>query len=176
MIVHTQPLKSYGKANLGPGLTVWRRVKHTVDREDFPFVVRLVAALDNGRMVVESFTLERHAGGPPVTGEALRSVRVAQFLRDAVWDAAVDDLDEEVASLMQSDPATITAGGKTDEALKAVSLAYRLAFVRGDSPRHAVMEMLGVSRATATRWVTAAVERGLLDASVARRATEEEEH
>ena len=171
MNIKTEPVKRYGKAQLGPGLTMWRKVRRTVDWEEIPYVVRFVAALENGRMVVESFTLERRPNGPPVTGEALRSVQVAAFLRDAVWDSA--ELDEDASSLMQRAPAEITAGGKSDAALAAVSLAYRLAHLRGDSPRQAVKEMLGTSRATATRWVTAAVERGFLDAGLARRVSDE---
>jgi hypothetical protein len=173
MNIEIRPVKRDGKESLGPGLAMWRRVRCKWDWAELPYVFSWTASLDDGRMVVESFSLQRRPGGPPVTGEALRGVQVASFLRDAVWNAA--DLDPDASALMQSEPASITAAGKTDEALRAVSLAYRFAYLRGDAPRKAVMEMLGASRATASRWITAAVERGFLDAALARRVNDEEE-
>ncbi|MBA2626075.1 MAG: hypothetical protein H0U89_10785 [Acidimicrobiia bacterium] len=173
MPIDTQPVKRYGRANLGPGLTMWRKVRATLDWPgEIPYVVHMTAALHDGRIQAESVTVEQREKGPPVTGEALRSLQVASLLRSVVLDRM--EVQEASARLMQSEPAAIKGKGKTDEALAAVSLAYRVAFLCGEAPRKKVQEMLDVSRATASRWITAAVERGHLDAALARRTLEED--
>lgn len=171
MNIETKPIRRHGKKHLGDGLSIWRKVRAHFDWPELPYIFDFVIGLDGDRMVVESFTVGRRPDGPPVTGEALRSVQVAAFLRYAARNEV--ELDEEATALAQRKPAELKANGQSDEALAAVSLAYRLAYLCGESPRQAVVDALDVSRATATRWITAAVERDFLDAGLARRASEE---
>ncbi len=59
-------------------------------------------------------------------------------------------------------PKDITGRGPTDEALRFVALAYRLAYALGEAPTKGVMERLKLPRSTAGRWVMRARERGYL--------------
>lgn len=53
-------------------------------------------------------------------------------------------------------------GPITDDVLREVAAVYRAASFAGPAPTNAVRDQMGVSRATAGRWVAMARERGLL--------------
>ena len=55
------------------------------------------------------------------------------------------------------------AEGPTDESLRLVAHIHQTAAAIGDSPVKAVVNSIGISRPTATRWVRKAREKGFLD-------------
>lgn len=133
------------------------------------YKLRMVAVLENGRYVVDELSVTRRAGGPPVTGEALRSIPVTNVLRTGVQkhfmraERTGGRTTRLTPVTMPDDVAAITANGPTDEALRWVADIYRAAYALGDSPTQAVEQDLQLARSTAGRWVSLARKRGFLD-------------
>ena len=69
-------------------------------------------------------------------------------------------------------PEGLAAEGRTDRVLRWVAHFYRLSFALHEPPTAAVQELMGVSRATAGRWVKAARGRGYLGKAIYRKAGE----
>lgn len=108
-----------------------------------PCDVTVRVEAEAGRMVPAEVTVRRRPGGPPVTGEMLRSVQVAALVKHAA-----------VATYVSERPA--------GDRLQQVAHMYRLAAFIGQAPTVTVADQLGMSRATAGRLISAARKAGLL--------------
>jgi len=152
---------------LAPGLQVAALV--TVTDDDFNgFLVEVEVVPDKGRLAARSVSVRQRPDGPPVTGEVIRSVPVAAFVRSAatvveraepVGDGVFQMLD---AALTEQAADEYRQAGPTDRTLRAVAALYRLAYAVGDAPTKGVEQGLGLPRSTAGRWVAMARERGFL--------------
>jgi hypothetical protein len=143
---------------------------HLLEGEDHD--VEITLGSDRGRAVARAITVRQREGGDPVTGEALRQVRVAALVREAVrrskggqvgmteegrrlWEAGVYPYSDEDLKRMRSN-------GPTDETLKTVAWVYRMAHAVGEAPTAAVEEVFELPRSTAGRWVSLARKRDFL--------------
>ena len=123
---------------------------------------------EGDRYVCRELRIRQREGGPPVIGEALRDVTVRCFIRLGIRHALLKEgqapdgspIFQSVA--MRHPPKGIAKQGPTDEVLRWVAQIYRLAVALTEAPTKSVQDELGVSRATAGRWVAEARNRGLL--------------
>lgn len=128
--------------------------------DDSGFTIDLTAELREGKYVcalLQVASVGNHAGG--VTGEALREITVARMLEDTVRGAN-GACEAELAS--QGREIVDAASGPTPEAMEVVAAAYRYGHAIGDTPTREVMNLLGLSRSRAGRWVSLARDQGLL--------------
>ncbi|MCU1668042.1 MAG: hypothetical protein JWP40_969 [Blastococcus sp.] len=154
---------------VAPGLQLWSDVEvYAYDHKGYDVVVRVLA--DGTRMWANEVRVTQRDGGPPVTGEALRQVTVAAFVRLAVRAGAVigkepwapeserlmyGHLDAKHRDLLRE-------AGPVRETLEWVARAYRLAMAMGERPTKYVEEVFEVPRYTASRWIASARGQGLL--------------
>lgn len=111
---------------------------------------------DSGKYEAAAVTVRRR--DVEVTGEVLRLVPVAGLLREGVVAVALQPL----ADLPMPHPRDVAAQGPTDDTLRWVARAYRLAVLLGDPPTRRVSDALGIPRSTASSWATRARDRGFL--------------
>lgn len=140
-------------------------------RKDGPagegFDLEMDIVFDGTRYVCRSLRLEQREGGHPVTTEALREVPVKRMIKTALewtmleWSGPPEGV-QVAKSQPRRPPADLAKGGMTDEALRWVVQIHELATVLGDPPTKGVQDELGISRATAGRWVAEARRRGML--------------
>lgn len=131
--------------------------------------VRLEITLQDGRFVCREVAVRQIDGGPPVTGDSLRDLAIHEMVRAAIRLAVVrEEHDEQglrtfgdLAAQLQA-PAGLAKQGATDETLRWVAQAYEVAYALNEPPTKSVQTALGVSRATAGRWVAEARRKGLL--------------
>lgn len=145
---------------IAPGLRMPQCGKVTVT-DCGGYDLELKVELDNGRYHCRLLQMNSCDGGPEVTGEAVRSVPVASIIGDGVRSIA------HVAAVFGGlhPPVNLGEQGPTREALEWVARIYRLAYAVGDTPKKAVESALGLSPATAGRWVAKAREAGYLGAA-----------
>lgn len=122
------------------------------------FDIELRAELVAGRYECAQIRMTRHGGGPEVTNELLRTVPVARLMKDGLLSAAT--LMTGVGPL----PSGVDASNPSPEVLRWVSRVYVLARAVGDAPKQALASGLGVSPATAGRWIARARSAGYLAA------------
>jgi hypothetical protein len=124
---------------------------------------------DGERYVCAELRMWQLDGGPPVTGEAIRAVPVKHLVRRAIrmqlyepteWDDRGWESRFELMPAAKPPPDAKRHG--TDEMARWVAQVYQLAVALNEPPTKTVQDELGVSRATAGRWVAEARERGLL--------------
>lgn len=133
------------------------------------------AVFEGGRYVVDTLSLWRMKGAPPVDTEALRTVPVANMFRDsmqATFEAFLTAFDPWRVGQGLPPIAEALREGQTDENLALVAGIYRLAYAYGYSPTKAVAEKFGVSRATAGRWIAAARKHQFLGPATGTKAGE----
>ena len=138
--------------------------------------VYLTAKYDGEQYAVERLTVERAADGPPVDSELLRHVGVAEVLPHVVaptMKRAERDGGRVTIRLGSLVPESFDASqGPTDEALRVTASLYAASAAVGLAPLQAVVDVLGLTRSTAGRWVRKARDAGLLDpATPGRRGT-----
>lgn len=121
--------------------------------------------------------------GLPLTATDLRRIPLARILRDAsrasqLFAAALGPgvfgpPTPREARRIAADPCRRPRRGSpiTRQHLEEVAQTYRDAFQRGDRPTRAVQATFSVERATASRWVRAARDAGLLPPAEPGRAT-----
>lgn len=159
----------------GAGLAAWTPLdwEYTGDP---PFDAAGIAVFVDGRFVVESLTLKRVDGGPPITNEQLRLVPVAELVRKGIKRAVEVSVRTSGVMLGLSsdwtDVAELRKAGATDETLQYVSARYRMAYACWDPATDAVADAIGVSRATAGRWIAKARRAGYLGPAVGTKAGE----
>lgn len=145
--------------------------KLTWSRKDGPagegYDLEMDIAFDGTRYVCRALRLEQRDGGAPVTTEALREVPVKRMIKTALewavleWTGPPGGV-QIARSRPGKPPADLARGGMTDEALRWVVQIHEVATVLGDPPTKSVQDELGISRATAGRWVAEARRRGML--------------
>jgi hypothetical protein len=148
-----------------------------------PYALDLVVVVEDGAPRCEELRASRLEGGPPVTAEGLRRVPVASIVRDAAARAAlrverqrrgakltpIGENDEDFYRALRK----TKARGRTrltDDELEEVATIYRAAHARGEAPTETVREVLRTSRASASRWIREARDRGFLGPAQPRRA------
>jgi len=174
--VHTP--QSDQLVEVAPGLKcpALLQIEGETDDEVYGFVIEVVP--QGGRLVARSVKVHQRVGGPPVTGEAIRSIPVATMVRAAAGGILVEHPDEEGSSIKLLSPIGLMGGvvpeaylprlrqnGPTDETLQWVARVYRVALLLSDPPTKAVEALFEVPRSTAGRWVAAARRRGFLGRS-----------
>lgn len=169
-----------GMVEVVPGVRAPARseVRFTPDADDdaVPFEVRMVIAYDGDRFHVNELCCHQVDGGPPVTGEAIRTLPVARLMGEAaahvfnVEATGAPDRSVKVTPLGAFGPSDV-ADGPTDEALRKVATVYQLHHACGLPPTKAVEVVFELPRSTAGRWVGMARERGLLGPTTPGRAS-----
>lgn len=105
-------------------------------------------------------------GGPSVTAEALRRVPISRYLREAVPNThMVLEVDPERVNSTRTfeRPAKDFAdGGMSEDVLKEVARLYQWAMATGDAPLGLLERDYGVPRGKASRWISTARRRGLI--------------
>lgn len=130
-------------------------------------VVRITVELRQGRYVCASFEARPAAGHLEggVTGEALREVALGTLVENAARDP-----DAEEALRTTGRRILDEVGGRlTSDSLEVVAAAYRYGYAVCDSPTREVVNLLGLSRSKASRWIAEARDEGLLGAATERR-------
>lgn len=123
---------------------------------------------------ITKLEIEPHPSGEPISGQLLRKIQISALLEVATrshlilyaraqsavvntsTSRALDSFDEIRADLK-------ILGPSSDITLEWMSLIYELASIEGDKPTLAVSQAFEISLRTASNWVRAARERGLLD-------------
>ena len=156
-------------AHLDNGYAMWAPVRSTFEFDDPEVIVGVVLDVEDGRAVVEEYTVSRKPGGPPVefvARDVIRGVSLRDLMAEAMAWVALEPVDEartkwrEVRSVPKLDE--ITSGTRSrrlpmsDERLRATADAFRAGGV------DAVMVLDGwqCERRQAQRAIKAARERG----------------
>lgn len=119
-------------------------------------------------------TVVPSAEGQPVTGTALRAVRVQELARHAILRAATRGRTEttedggtstEIMSpeLTDQEVELIRLRGPVRESLEVAAWLYNVACVIGVPPAKEVERGLGLPRTTATKWIKRARDMGLIE-------------
>jgi hypothetical protein len=159
------------------GLYVMNRYAVAVDDPACPVLVELEVAMIEGQPECVELRCQPRTG-QLVTSEMLRKVPLRRYLRESanVYSVRVTTQHEVevIATTGPGDEPLMTRAAQnrrrrqiTDEFLRDVAAAYERA---GTKPTLAVMHQFHGSRATASRWVREARNRGFLP----EQATEEE--
>jgi hypothetical protein len=132
----------------------------------FPYTVTLEGALERGRYLLKSASVTAR-GGEPVTALTLRQVPL-----DRLFHALVTSMTTArgggayglpgLGILSEGSQEIRRRGPSDDGVLQAVASLYRMAVMRGEPPVRTVMSEMGLSRATAGRWIDRARERQFL--------------
>lgn len=169
------PNEEAGTVTVAPGLELWREVRAC--GEDYKgFDVEVLVAAGEGRLVASEVKVSRRPGGPPVTGDALRQIAVAAFVRQSVRASAhllpygglsgdewQPDSTRVAFGLLDIEHRNrLREAGPVTETLEWVARVYSVALATGDKPTKAVEEVFEVPRYTASRWVSSARDRGFL--------------
>ncbi|MGH3722042.1 MAG: hypothetical protein ACRDRI_25010 [Pseudonocardiaceae bacterium] len=173
MNVKTEPLGSARDwVRVGDDLLVPpTRVTATgkLNAEDPPLDVEIDVVPEDGRLVAHEVRVRRRPDGPPVTGEAIRSVPVAALTQFAAREvlrivsiADNGEISAVPAGVPEEQVQYVRDHGLTDKTVEIVAHTYRLALLMGNTPTKMVEEWLEVPRSTAGRWIATARERGLL--------------
>ena len=129
--------------------------------------VDLRVVLRGGRYVVHGLsaypTVDNLDVG--VTGEALREVAVGELVEEAARDRDAENTLKTTGRRIIDE-----AGGLTPESLEVVATAYRYGHAVGTSPTREVVNLLGLTRSKASRWIAEAREDGFLGETSERRA------
>jgi hypothetical protein len=152
------------------GLVLPSKMVLTKDHEGYDIEAVIALDADAERYVCQEFWMRQREGGPPVTGEAIRAVPIQQLVKTAIRLAHLEkkgpaDADGVVPSGLvpgAKPPEGLAKQGPTDEVLRWVAQTYNLAEVINEPPTKTVQDQLGISRATAGRWVAEARKRGLI--------------
>lgn len=144
------------------------------------FDVRVVLRARRGGFDCAEVTASQRDGGPPVTGEALRSIALGDLIREGrkFLVATIPDPTGPIDPTARSGYSSYGLGTElptdiracwsasdtpnVDVALRWVAMRYVLAQAVGLPPTKEVQTAFGVSRATASRMVSLARTRGFL--------------
>jgi hypothetical protein len=137
--------------------------------EDPPVDVEIDVVPEDGRLVAQEVRVRRRPDGPPVTGEALRSVPVGALTQWAAREvlrivsiADNGEISAVPAGVPEEQVQYVRDHGLTDKTIEIIAHTYRLALLMGNTPTKMVEEWLELPRSTAGRWIATARERGLL--------------
>lgn len=149
-----------GRTEICPGVTLWNR--STITLPDYNGLdVTAVVSLVGGRYLVDELTVRRRPDGALITGETLRSIKVATILRQNLGVNAPDHEPRVWYGLMPADDvARMRADGPTPTTLAGVGVVYTVARAIGDRPAKSVAEAFDVSARTAGVWIARARAAG----------------
>jgi hypothetical protein len=163
----------FGGADMTPygteGLYLMTRYAVEVDDAECPILVEIHVAVVDGQPQCVELLCRPRSGGPPVSSESLRQVRLARYVRQSttLYSVRVEGHgDEEFMQATGTGDELLLARASqsrhemTDELLREVADVYSGA--HGSKPTIAVMRHFDVSRPTAGRWVMEARKRGHL--------------
>ncbi len=149
--------------------------------------VELAVTIEGGSPVCQEIRVLRDPGGPSLTGTEIRRVPIVDVIEHAcrqvavrfveqfpdgstAWEPTFDD--EPARRTVARDVTTARQRRHvTDDLLRDVARVYRAN--RDSSPTASVQETFTVSRATATRWIKLARERGFLGKAIKGKAGEQ---
>ena len=125
----------------------------TIHAEDWQgYNVEADVELIGGRYHCRAVRVVQRSDGAEVRGEALRTLSLSRVIRAGVQ--YVDWLHER--RKLEPPPS------EDDRKMDWVARTYRRAYAVGDPPKQAIAQGLGVSPATAGRWISRARQAGLL--------------
>ena len=174
MDVRTEPVGSaHDLIRVGDDLLVPLMTKVTatgrLSADDPPLDVEIYVVPEDGRLVAHEVRVRRQPKGPPVTGEAIRSIPVAALAQYAAREvlrivgiANNGETSAVPAGVPEEQVQYVREHGLTDKTIEIVAHTYRLALLMGNTPTKMVEEWLEIPRSTAGRWIATARERGLL--------------
>ena len=127
---------------------------------------------ESGKYEIEEMRVTPLSGFPPISSQAIRAVAVGSLLRSASRGAVLfgviltpvgemrryklsDELYPILGRLKEQGPSS-------RETLEWVALVYEIANIEDDKPTATVSREFGISLRTASNWVRAAREQGLL--------------
>lgn len=145
----------------GAGIRAMRRF--SASGTELPYDLEVEVDFADGRLVVSSLLVKRKADGPAVRTQDLMRVKLGDLLHQAVMSGQVLMYRSEPD---ETPPAEVAAAGPTPEALQLVARFYRLAYVSGNPPTVTVAKELGITRATAERWISRCRQQGYLGMSI----------
>jgi hypothetical protein len=119
--------------------------------------IDLTAQIHRGRYVCTSLDVTSLAGAG-ITGESLRELRIAEWIRTAARNPTCEDKLGTAGRKIVED-----ADGPTSEALEVVATTYRYGHAIGDQPTRTAMDLLDLPRSRAARWIALARDQGLLE-------------
>lgn len=126
--------------------------------------LRLRAELHDGRYVCTELTATPTSGGAPgVTSERLRDLRLAAMVEQIARVPRCEDTLSKTGRTVVAE-----ADGPTAEVLEVVAAAYRYGHALGETPTREVMDLLGLPRSKAARWISMARKEGFLEETRAR--------
>ncbi|MDP9459406.1 MAG: hypothetical protein M3Q22_03860 [Actinomycetota bacterium] len=138
------------------------------DGDTDPLECRVVMTVDivDGRLACTSLTTDRlDDHSPVISGELLRRIPVATYLRLAALDTRFVLLERVEGRLREVEgmpPKDFAKKGMTDEALDQFARLYALIQVSGGKPSGVLLNDYGMPRATFSRWLATARRRGIL--------------
>jgi hypothetical protein len=149
-----------GHTEVAPGVKIWTGATGVLENYKGYDVTAEVELSEAGKMEVAKLSVAQRPGGPPVTGEALRTITVQSIIRDSVaaslqtgknWPAG-----QEISAnglLTTEEALRLKAAGPVAETLEWVGRVYRLSEIIGHPPTKAVEETFQISRSTAGAWI-----------------------
>jgi hypothetical protein len=132
-------------------------------------IVRIKAVYDPilRRFVAESVELVRSGEGKEVTGTSIRTIRVQEYVHQALDMVGVYFRRPSGAWVMLNDAAdeipTAKEQGPVPETLAWVARVYRLAEIMNARPAKTVAEEFAIPYPTATNWIARARAAGLME-------------
>lgn len=142
------------------------------DREPLDYDLTLDLDIVDGRMQCVSLCAVQRPSGPAVTTENLRRVPVGQIVSFAAHELRLvreavpssSDPNKMVPAASWDPPAAdFAAGGMTDAALESMARIYRMTMATGNRPYGVLEREFNLARAKASRWVSVAKRRGILE-------------
>lgn len=141
------------------------------DPEPIDYNLTMTLDVVSGRLQCVELCVQHRAGGPAVTTEGIRRIPVGLYVQLAAIDQGVvsetvsvpgsPNVVEEID--WSPPPADFAADGMTDEVLTQVARIYRWTMATGDRPYGVLERQYGIPRAKASRWISTARRRGLLE-------------
>lgn len=135
--------------------------------------VEVDVVFEAGRFVIDRLAIQRCEGGPPISTEGMRQIRVAILLHVAVESNVMRPDGHKVTDwpwLLLPSQRARAGGGLAEEDLRNVATLYQVAYATGNPPTKTVMDRFALPRSTASRWIALARKRGLLGPATPRKA------
>lgn len=154
---------------IGGGFTLQSPVTvRTLPAAELEYDVTLTLVVEGDRYVTDEIVCKRKPGGVLVTSDGMRSIPVAQIVRDAAPHLAglIMRFTTDEHGQVFGEP----LGDWSEDDLTAVAGIYRTAHACGIPPTKAVAEALGLSQSTAAKRVMRARADGLLGKTTSGRA------
>lgn len=145
-----------------------------IEADELTYSVELTIDNATGVATCRRLTLEQKAGGPPVTGEHLRALRLVQLVQTAAEaiafrrspDGGLEPLDEdELHELLTVRTAERRSTRRriTDADLRELADVVRLARSQGRSYIALAELRMGITHDQARQWKRKAIDAGLLE-------------